>query len=466
MFQPHRLVLVICFLLASSHQLPAQAQSDQAPAAGWYAGLAKIDITPEQPMPMAGYGARGAKHAEGQTTPLWAKAMVIRDATNREGVIITLDLVGIDRSLAQQLCKQLNDQWGYTRSQVLISTSHTHSGPVVGKNLRTLHYDLLEDADRKLVDAYEQTLLNKVIQCVAQAHERLQPVELAWTSGFETFAVNRRNNKEPEVPAKRVAGTLVGPVDHSVPVLAVRHEQKLVGVLFGYACHATTLGGQRWSGDYPGHAQQYLETAYPDSVAMFWAGCGADQNPIPRRDEPLAVVYGERLGKAVQLALDGVMKPLTASLHTDYQEVDVPFAELPNQAILTEQAQSQDRYAKARAQMLLERLQQAPLDKTYPYPISVWQIGDVQWIALGGEVVVDYSIRLKRERAAATMRLPESIWVMGYAHDVMAYIPSVRVLNEGGYEGGGAMVYYGQPTIWGSAIEELIIEHALKLGTK
>jgi hypothetical protein len=95
---------------------------------------------------------------------------------------------------------------------------------------------------------------------------------------------------------------------------------------------------------------------------------------------------------------------------------------------------------------------QGSLRKTYPYPVQVWQVGnDLKLVTLGGEVVVDYSLRLKRELGQGRT------WVMGYANDVMAYIPSLRVLKEGGYEGGGAMVYYGLPTVWAPRVEEHIL---------
>ena len=70
-------------------------------------------------------------------------------------------------------------------------------------------------------------------------------------------------------------------------------------------------------------------------------------------------------------------------------------------------------------------------------------------------MVVDYALRLKRELGPRT-------WAMGYANDVMAYIPSKRVLLEGGYEGGGAMVYYGLPTVWSAEVEEKIMAGLLR----
>ena len=74
------------------------------------------------------------------------------------------------------------------------------------------------------------------------------------------------------------------------------------------------------------------------------------------------------------------------------------------------------------------------------YAIQTWAFGDVlAMVFLPGEVVVDYSLRLKRELDG--LRL----WINAYANDAPCYIPSERVLREGGYEGGGAMVYYDVP---------------------
>jgi hypothetical protein len=98
------------------------------------------------------------------------------------------------------------------------------------------------------------------------------------------------------------------------------------------------------------------------------------------------------------------------------------------------------------------------LESAYPYPVQLWRLGnDLRLVLLGGEVVVDYSLRLKAELGR------ENTWVAAYANDVMAYIPSLRVLKEGGYEGGGSMVYYGLPAIWSEQVEEAIVRGVREL---
>ncbi|EMI19539.1 hypothetical protein RMSM_03538 [Rhodopirellula maiorica SM1] len=244
-------------------------------------------------------------------------------------------------------------------------------------------------------------------------------------------------------------------------MLAVRDaDENLTAVLFGYACHATTLSGYQWSGDYPGYAQIELEKSHPGCVALFFAGCGADQNPLPRRTVSLAQHYGQRLATAVDSVLmTSLMQPVEGPLRTAYAEIDLRLDTLPTREEIELNSKSDNRYEVARATMLLEQIDDGvPLSQTYPYPVSAWSIGDdLQLVTLGGEVVVDYAIRLKSELAGTRT------WVAGYANDVMAYIPSRRVLGEGGYEGGGAMVYYGLPTVWSPEIETDIINEVHRL---
>ncbi len=422
-------------------------------AEGWQAGWSRANITPEEPMWMAGYGGRDHP-AEGKLTDLWAKTLVLQDPAGRRVVLITLDLVGIGRDVAVPLCADLQQKFGLERSQIAICTSHTHTGPAVGTNLGPMHYYLIDKQQQTLIENYAATLRAKIVATVEQASNQLAPCRLSWGSGKTTFAVNRRTNREAEVPAQRDIGGLVGPVDHDVPVLTVRDPAgKLRVVVFGYACHSTVLSFYQWSGDYPGFAQLELEAEFPDCQAMFWAGCGADQNPLPRRTVEIAQAYGRRLALAVSDVVTAPMEELQGNLETRYDEIPLALATLPTHEELTQQSQASDRFVASRAKMWLDRIAAGEsLPATYPYPVQSWRWGQqCEWVILGGEVVVDYAVRIKRER------LGTRTWVAGYSNDVMAYIPSRRVLLEGGYEGGGAMVYYGLPTTWAEPCEQDIL---------
>ena len=423
-------------------------------AAGWKAGVAKADITPDKPMWMSGYASRDHR-ATGTLTKLWGKVLILEDARGERIAAITLDLVGIDQATSNILRERIVKEHGLERSRIALLCSHTHCGPVVGNNLMSMY--TLSEEDQTLVREYTSGLIDEIVTAVGQALSDLTPAELAWSSGKVGFAVNRRTNKEAEVPALRAAGELLGPSDHEVPVLQVSSGDEIKAIVFGYACHATTLSFFEWCGDYPGFAMQQIEEDYPGTQAMFWAGCGADQNPLPRRSVELAREYGSRLATEVETALVSNVTPISGNLNVRYDEPELAFATIPTAEQLEAQLTSTNVYEVGRAKTLKQELEtHGSIRPTYAYPVQTWQLGDGPvWVILGGEVVVDYSIRLKTEIRRQHGTQP--VWVAGYANDVMAYIPSLRVLKEGGYEGEGAMLYYGRPSRWTDTVEDQIV---------
>src|SRR5262249_23372324 len=191
-----------------------------------------------------------------------------------------------------------------------------------------------------------------------------------------------------------------GPVDHDVPVLRVEDQQgQLRAVLFGYACHNTTLALYQFSGDYAGYAQQYFETAHPGVTALFLQGCGGDQNPYPRGTFELAQQHGRSLATAIDAALQTRPRPLSGPLGLAYGEVDLDYAGPPTREDFEKQLSSSNPYEAQHGRRFLERLDKGEeVPKKYSFPAQVVHFGqDLKLVALAGETVVDYSLRLKRE---------------------------------------------------------------------
>mgnify|MGYP002815502987 CR=1 FL=1 len=422
----------------------------------WNVGMAREKITPEEPIWMSGYASRD-RPAEGTRTELWAKATALEDAAGNRGVILSLDVVGFGRDIADQIVAGLENFPGLDRARIWINASHTHTGPVVGNNLETMYFLTPEHAEK--AERYADQLVERGVSVARKALSEMVPRTVSYGLGRAGFGVNRRNNPEMLVPKLRFGGELRGPVDYSVPVLRVSDTQnRLVGVLFGYACHATTLSDYQWSGDYPGYAQIFIESRYPGAVAQFIAGCGADINPLPRRKPELAVRYGRELAESVEDVLDGVLTPVSPSLEIRFDTIALAFDQIPTRADWEEQARSDNRYEVARAQKWLKVLGEGrEIPRTYEYPLSWWRLGeDLNLIGLGGEVVVEFALALQREWGRST-------WVAGYSHDVMAYIPSRRIWEEGGYEGASAMIYYGLPSRWVGSVEEEVLAGVRRL---
>lgn len=415
----------------------------------WKVGIAQAKITPEKPLWLAGYAARD-RPAEGTLHELWIKVLVLQSTDGGRAVFVASDLLGWPKDMSERVCAELKTGCKLDRSQVMLTATHTHSGPV----LRDALYDIypLDEKQRALIEEYTAALEKTAVATVVKALSQLTPATLWAGEAVTNFATNRRNNPQAEVDNLLARGlTLKGPVDHDVPVLAVRSpEGRLLAVVFGYACHGTTLSAYRWSGDYAGFAQIALQESHPGALAMSYAGCGADQNPLPRREVTLCRRYGHMLAAAVEEALRTPMRPIRPRLRTGFRLLDLDFEKVLSKSEL-EAAAGKGGYAGRRAERLLSQLNQGKtLAKSYPYPVQAWKLGSNQlWISLGGEVVVDYSLRLKATYGRRT-------WVAGYANDVMAYIPSRRVWEEGGYEA-GAFSVYGLPTDrWAPDIEERI----------
>jgi neutral ceramidase len=419
--------------------------------AGWQAGTAKVAITPRQPMWMSGYAAR-TKPSEGAVHDLWAKALALKDPAGRTVLLVTLDVVGIDRVLSNRIRDTLQQRHGLGRDRIVLACSHTHCGPVVGTNLLTMYQ--IDDAERRRIAEYAKWLEDAVVAVSGEALAHLADARLGWANGRCEFAVNRRANREADVPKLRERLALQGPDDHDVPVLRVtRLDGSLLSVVFGYACHCTVLDFYKFCGDYAGFAQLEIEARHPGATAMFVAGCGADQNPIPRRSLELAERYGKQLANDVETVLSRPLQPIEQGIATAYEEIPLAFAAIPTREEIEKDTHATNVYIARRAKHLLGVVaSRGRLEPMYPYPVAVWKLDGLTWIFLGGEVVVDYSLRIKRNLGSS------HTWVSGYCDDVMAYIPSKRVLKEGGYEGATAMIYYGQPSPWAETVEEAIIE--------
>lgn len=418
----------------------------------WKAGAASVVITPAEDMFMAGYASR-TKPSEGKAQDLFAKALALDDGAGGRIVIVTMDLIGVPRDLRLDLAKRLKDAHSLAPEQLLLNASHTHCGPEFRVGRQTLESTTLDPDVKGHGEAYGRRLADQLFKLAGDALGSLAPAKLSFTRARAGFAMNRRL---PTPEGYRNSPNPDGPVDHDVPVLAVSGaDGKLRAVLFGYACHATTLGFQQFCGDYPGYAQEYLEKDHPGVTALFLNGCSGDQNPYPRRTLEAAQYHGRSLATAVEAAL-AIEKPraVAGPLRAAYEEIDLAYDTAPTREEFTARLSGKDRYSATHARRMLDKLEAGGLPITYPYPVQVAHLGgDIVLVALGGEVVVDYSLRLKRELAG-----PAAVWVAGYSNDVMAYIPSRRVREEGGYEAAEAMRYSSiHPAPWAPDLEEKII---------
>ncbi len=408
---------------------------------------------------MAGYSSRKAP-SDGVLQDLFAKALALEDESGNRLVFLTMDLIGIPGDLRQAIEDGGMQRFKIAPEFIVMNASHTHCGP----EFRLGGWRYLEGMEHKVKEAteYGEAISIKLLQIMGEALQKLAPAQVNYNRARCGFAMNRRL---PRLNSYSNSPYPDGPVDHDVPVLEVSSPdgKQVTAVLFGYACHNTTLSIQQFCGDYAGYAQEEIEKAHPGAVALFMTGCGGDQNPYPRREIPYASIHGKTLATAVESALQVVPKrPLQGPIKAAFERVPLAFATPPTKEQLEAKAKGDNKAEAVHAGRLLAVLaNEGKLETEYPYPVQVVHFGDqVGMVHLGGEVVVDYSLRLKRE-----LGMP-FVWVTGYSNDVMGYIPSLRVLKEGGYEAGGAMLFGSHPGPWSDKVEDTIIGKVMELNGK
>jgi len=433
------------------------------PQATWKAGLAAVVTTPEQSMWMAGYAAR-TKPSEGKVHDLNAKALAMEDAQGNRFVIVTVDVIGFPREFRDAVEKEVGARYGLCPQGLLLNASHTHSGPEIRAWRATQAWDLPPE-QIELGRKYAETLQVKIVDLVGRALKDLSPAQLSYVHGRAGVAMNRRLLTER---GYTISPNADGPVDQDVPVLLVATPdgKRMRAILFGYACHNTTLDFYQFCGDYAGFAQQYVEETHPGTVALFMAGCGGDQNPTPRRTLEWAKQHGRALANGVEQALVSKPRPVRGPLKLALGEATLELAAPPSIEELKKQVSSTNKYEKRHAEELLKDLEAGRTRSTYPYLVQVARFGDdLTMVALAGEVVVDYSLRLKAELAtSAPAGKGPAIWVAGYSNEVFGYVPSQRVLQEGGYEARDSILYYDiTVTPFTPSVEQRIVDKVHEL---
>src|SRR5688572_11963675 len=404
-------------------------------------GVAQDDITPDYPVRLSGFGFRRTE-SEGVNDRIFAKALVFADDQLGPAILITADNLCVPDAITSEIARRLGPKTGLKRERLTITATHTHTAPMLKDVCPTLFGVPIPPEHQANIDRYTTEFIDKLEQVALAAITETRPANVSFGMGTVGFAMNRR--------------TKGGPVDHDLPVLAVHEpDGKLRAVYFSYACHCVTLSDNKISGDWAGFAQHAIQADFPGAIALASVGCGADSNPTSGvtggkletcRDQ------GRQIASEVKRILGANRTSINAAPITHYSRLDIDFDRPRTRAEWEDRAKLQDA-AGHHARVTLAKLDRGEtLPAALNYPIQTWLFGnELAIVFLPGETVVDYSFRLKREYDRARL------WVNGYSNDVRCYIPSERILREGGYEGGGAIIYYDFPQRFAPGLEEKII---------
>jgi putative membrane-bound dehydrogenase-like protein len=409
---------------------------------GYRVGVARVDITPDYPIRLNGFGFR-REESEGVSQRIWAKALAISEGDEPPLVLLAIDSLGVRLPQVDEVAARLQKRFRIPRERVALTFSHSHCTPKVNGASDNIFSTPIPPDHQEHIDRYSRELTDRLEQAAVAAIEDRRPGQLLWGVGKVTFAKNRR--------------TAGGPVDHDLPVLVVRDPSgETRAVYVSYACHCVTLSFNQISGDWAGYAQELIERKFPGAAALVSIGCGSDSNPssgVTGDKTDIAAQQGAEIADEVaRLAateLQAVTGPLTARLTT----LDLAFNPLPTRE-QWEALVQKGGPAGYNAQTQLARLDRGEsLPTSLRYPIQTFTLGESLHMAfLAGEVCVDYSHRLKKELRR------DRLWLNGYSNDFGAYIPSERLVKEGGYGGGAETPYFALPATLKAGLEQQIID--------
>ncbi len=421
-------------------------------------GLASVDITPQEPVWLYGYATPKRRQPfDAILDHIYAQALAVADAAGEKAVLVTADLCVLREAEERLLTERITKKTGLARRQVLLNWSHTHSGPMLGESDINRYPISAEDRQRTM--AYTESLANNLAAVAAAALADLKPARLAYGVGEVSFVKSRRVF-DAQGRYQKMGPSPDQPADRSVPVLRVDSpDGKPRAVLFGCACHAVTLGGDsnKLSGDYPSYARQAIQQRLPGVQSLFMAGCGADANPDPRAttdQEQWVRRHGEQLGAEVCRLLAGSLRPVCGPFHAAMTWVDLPLQSPPPEDRLKELAKGPFWQSHCAKRMLAALAAGEPLPSSYRAPLALWRFGnDLTLAAISGEVVCDYARSVPRALNAGP------VWVAGYSNQVFGYLPSARIVKEGGYE---ALGFPSGPIGWFSEKAEQVVCDAMR----
>lgn len=404
---------------------------------------------------LAGYGQR-SEPSEGVAEDLRAKAVAIEDEDGKSVVVVSAEVLGITRSLRKDVTEAYQSRYDLEPEEVLLNVTHTHNGP----EYRTDDCGILglDEEMNQRAEEYRDRLERELVGVVGEALDDRAPAALRYNHAQCGIAMNRRRPDADRIKFKPYPD---GAVDHDVPVLVATADEDITAVLFGYACHPTSLPiTNEFHGDWAGLAMDHLEETYSDTTAVFVQGCGGDIKAYPQREVEYTERHGRTLATAVEAAIEAKGKTVHGPLRSTATEVTLEFQQPPDREELESRLGDDEADDRQTRRLLDELDREGDIRTEFPYPVQAIGFGnDLTLLGLAGEVLVDYSVAIKDA-------LEGDVWVAGYSNEGYLYIPARRHLYEGGYEAGWVSLYWDYPTPPKQSIEDVVTETALSLAER
>jgi len=382
------------------------------------AGVAKVDITP----PVGVYLSGGLRKrvADRVGTPLYAKALVLSNDATQIG-FLALDLLVIEKETIASAGDIIRKQTGMDIENIMVSASHTHSGPYTSTNI----FDGEEGIDEEWFSA----LPGKMAEVVLSAYNSMKEAKIGAGSGYEeSICYNRRMkmkdgtawNSWLSPPKDQIVGPS-GPIDPEVGVLKVeKMDGSTLGAVINFSCHNNAGGIGGISADLAEYAAKVIENVEgEESVALFMPGACGNIGP-----KPDARKTGKILGAEALKTLVKTPTVQDVQLAAIRREVELPLRKLKLQLAEIRKIWPSGEDVFRKEMEFLKRVEEDHIS-TY---VQTLAIDNTAFVAVPGEMFVELGLDIKQKSPF------EHTFVVELANDYVGYIPTRVAFEEGGYE--------------------------------
>jgi neutral ceramidase len=391
-------------------------------------GASQVDITPEAGVELCGFAKR-IQPSTGILDHLYARGLYLEQDGERL-LWIHADLLAFDRGFVDDLRQWTGQQWGLKPRQIIVSATHTHSGPV------TIH---LQEAGAYNPD-FASFLRSRLEQVATATVKNTEPCHVVTVEGHCDLAIDRRKKATPHTDPR------VGGIGFR------RANGEYAAVITNYAMHAVALGptNRMISADMPGRTAAKLSRQLPgEPVALITNGACGNLNP------PYENVSSDQLD-----AWGGKVADAVAGLFVEATAVGTPVfrtlsrvAPLPLDALSVAEIEAYAAHIvndpKSNAEWgekfrravdnwrrtMIEGVRSGKADNTSDAELLAVRIGDVALLGMNAEVFSRFTDDVRQ-------RTNRRLYVVGYANGDMGYIPTRAAYDEGGYEVEIAHLFY------------------------
>lgn len=433
-------------------------------------------MTPDRPVFMHGFGARTSK-SEGVHDQLYVKAAMLE--ANKTLLLLTIDALGADRSFVLGVKEALKETFGLEHHEVLINFSHTHHS-VFLTGLDTEHrrgaYSIAQegwtDNDEELDYTEDEALFrfmrDTILRMTEYCRNHLVPGELSIGRGFSDFAVSRR--KPDGKGGVSWSPYVDGSIDKELLVMKLTDAAGAVkGISYNYGCHTTSMGSDNMllSNDFAGRTSRVLEETYPGAAVLFLQGCAGELKPRKSaegtRFKSLTIAEMEEAGTDLAQDVIRIME------QAPFQTVHCSFrTALADPLLYTEQTPAAfyepiasnpdyNSFYRNAAIRTIQAIKDGTIKDRIPHYISIWKLDDRHRIvSMEGEVSTEYSLLIKKLFA------DDTTLALGYTNGVYCYIPTRKMIGEGGYES-DCNFFFDMRGPFVPEIEDIIVGQLVKL---